>query len=469
MKTGAAFTLMIATWTLPAVGAQRDALDRLREVSGAFEALAERVNPAVVQVFSTAYVPGQGLVGSTGLILNQRSMGSGVILDPDGYIVTNAHVVAGARRVQVMLATKADDLPDGASILQPRGKLIGAQLVGIDRETDLAVLKANETGLPFLEFGDSDELRPGQLVFAFGSPLGLENSVSTGVVSATARQLRPEDPMIYVQTDAPINPGNSGGPLVDARGLLVGINTLILSQSGGSEGLGFAAPSNIVRNVYDQIRKTGRVRRGEIGVRAQTISPALARGLDLPREWGVVLSDVYPGGPADQAGLRIGDVVLALDGKTMENGRQFQVNLYRRAVGETAVLQVQRGAEISEYAVRIVERPDDPDRFRDMVSPDTNLVEELGILAIDYSPAIASKLLGLRKRSGVVVAARSVEGVNYEAEGLLPGDVIHAVNRLPVASMSELRASLVRLRSGDPIVLQVNRRGELRYVSVIVE
>jgi serine protease Do len=162
-------------------------------------------------------------------------------------------------------------------------------------------------------------------------------------------------------------------------------------------------------------------------------------------------------------------VVLALDGKTMENGRQFQVNLYRRAVGETAVLQVQRGAEISEYAVRIVERPDDPDRFRDMVSPDTNLVEELGILAIDYSPAIASKLLGLRKRSGVVVAARSVEGVNYEAEGLLPGDVIHAVNRLPVASMSELRASLVRLRSGDPIVLQVNRRGELRYVSVIVE
>ncbi|MGH9460239.1 MAG: trypsin-like peptidase domain-containing protein [Vicinamibacteria bacterium] len=465
---GALLMLMVATWALPAVGAQRE-LERLREVSGAFESLAERVNPAVVQVFSTAYVPGQGLVGSTGLIVNQRSAGSGVILDPNGYIVTNAHVVAGARRVQVMLATKADDLPDGASILQPRGRLIGAQLVGIDRETDLAVLKTNETGLPFLEFGDSDELRPGQLVFAFGSPLGLENSVSTGVVSATARQLRPEDPMIYVQTDAPINPGNSGGPLVDARGLLVGINTLILTQSGGSEGLGFAAPSNIVRNVFDQIRKTGRVRRGEIGVRAQTISPALAHGLDLPREWGVVLSDVYPGGPAEEAGLRIGDVVLALDGKTMENGRQFQVNLYRRAVGEMAILQVQRGAEISEYTVSVVERPDDPDRFRDMVSPDANLVEELGILAIDYSAGIASKLPGLRKRSGVVVAARSVEGVNYEAEELLPGDVIHAVNRLPVASMSELRASLARLQPGDPIVLQVNRRGELRYVSVIVE
>jgi serine protease Do len=469
MALGALLTLMVATGTPPVVGVQQEPLERLREVSGAFEALAERVNPAVVQVFSTAYVPGQGLVGSTGLIMNQRSVGSGVILDPNGYIVTNAHVVAGARRVQVMLATQTDDLPDGASILQPRGRLIGAQLVGIDRETDLAVLKANETGLPFLEFSDSDELRPGQLVFAFGSPLGLENSVSTGVVSATARQLRPEDPMIYVQTDAPINPGNSGGPLVDARGLLVGINTLILTQSGGSEGLGFAAPSNIVRNVFDQIRKTGRVRRGEIGVRAQTISPALARGLGLPKEWGVVLSDVYPGGPAEEAGLRIGDVVLALDGKTMENGRQFQVNLYRRVVGEMAILQVQRGAEISEYAVSVAERPDDPDRFRDMVSPDANLVAELGILAIDYSAGIASKLPGLRKRSGVVVAARSVEGVNYEAEELMPGDVIHAVNRLPVASMSELRASLARLRPGDPIVLQVSRRGELRFISVIVE
>ncbi len=155
--------MFLTLWSLMFVflglGAQQEALGSLREVSGAFEALAQRVNPAVVQVFSASYVPGQGLVTSTGLITNQRSTGSGVILDPDGYIVTNAHVVAGARRLQVMLATEADDLPDGASILQPQGRLIVAQLVGIDRETDLAVLKANETGLPFLQFGDSDELR----------------------------------------------------------------------------------------------------------------------------------------------------------------------------------------------------------------------------------------------------------------------------------------------------------------------
>ena len=285
--------------------------------------------------------------------------------------------------------------------------------MGIDRETDLAVLKTRETGLPHLPLGDSDELRQGQLVFAFGSPLGLENSVNTGVVSATARQLRPEDPMIYIQTDAPINPGNSGGPLVDASGRLMGINTLIYSQSGGSEGLGFAAPSNIVRNIYEQIRKSGRVRRGEIGVLAQTITPNLARGLNLPREWGVILGDVYPGGPGADAGLEIGDVVLTLDGKAMENGRQFQVNLYRRTVGERVTLRVQRGSDITDFEVRVVERPNDPDRFRDMVHPDRNLVDELGILGVDYERALASKLPRLRKRSGVVVAARSVETVSF--------------------------------------------------------
>ena len=331
------------------------------------------------------------------------------------------------------------------------------------------VLKTRETGLPHLPLGDSDELRQGQLVFAFGSPLGLENSVSTGVVSATARQLRPEDPMIYIQTDAPINPGNSGGPLVDASGRLMGINMLIFSQSGGSEGLGFAAPSNIVRNVYEQIRKSGRVRRGEIGVRAQTITPNLARGLNLPRELGVILSDVYPGGPGADAGLELGDVVLTLDGKSMENGRQFQVNLYRRTVGERVTLRVQRGSEITDFGVKVVERPDDPNRFRDMVHPDRNLVEELGILGVDYEQALASQLPRLRKGSGVVVAARSIETVSFQDSGLLPGNVIQAVNRLPVATLSELRASLARLRPGDPVVLQIDRQGRMLFVSLVVE
>ena len=185
------------------------------------------------------------------LVTTQRASGSGVIVDRDGYIVTNAHVVRGAQRLRVEVP-----LPTiGQSILARRSRTVSGQIVGIDLETDLAVIKIDERDLPALAFGDSDELKAGQVVLALGSPLGLHNSVSLGVISAVARQLEPESPMIYVQTDASINPGSSGGPLVDVSGRLVGINTLIVSRAGGNEGLGFAAPSNIVRTVYEQIRK----------------------------------------------------------------------------------------------------------------------------------------------------------------------------------------------------------------------
>ena len=177
---------------------------------------------------------------------------------------------------------------------------------------------------------------------AFGSPLGLATSVSMGVVSAVARQPRADDPMIYIQTDATINPSNSDGPLVDADGRVVWISAFILSQSGGSDGIGFAVPSNIVRTVYEQLREFGRVRRGEIDVLAQTITREMARGLGLPQTWGVLLSDVYPRGPAARVGLAVGDVVLTLDGKPMENARQFQVDLYPRRVGELVELVVLR-------------------------------------------------------------------------------------------------------------------------------
>ncbi len=215
------------------------------------------------------------------LLARGQATGSGVIVDAEGWIVTNAHVVENARSVRVDLLQPAVPAA-GGSILRPRSRRLDARLVGLDRETDIAVLKVEERGLPALELGDSESLRQGQLVMAFGSPLGLENSASLGVVSAVARQLKPDDPMIYVQTDASINPGNSGGPLVDAEGRMVGLNTMILSQSGGNEGIGFAAPSHIVRSVYEQLRTSGRVRRGVIGVRAQTITP-VARGRARPR------------------------------------------------------------------------------------------------------------------------------------------------------------------------------------------
>jgi serine protease Do len=363
--------------------------------------------------------------------------------------------------VQVALAGLASGPAESRSILKAPGRLVGAVVVGTDRETDLAVLKLDEKGLPFLPLGDSETLRPGELVLAFGSPLGLENSVTLGVVSAVARQIRPDDRMIYVQTDASINPGNSGGPLVDGQGRVVGINTFIMSQSGGNEGIGFAAPSNVVKYVYDQIRRTGRVHRGEIGVRVQTITPSLARGLGLRQEWGVVVSDVVPGGPAAKAGVRLGDIILKLDGKVMENARQLEVNLYRRAPGGSVTLDVLRGADSQSVVVAVTERPGDPGRFADRVSSERNSVPRLGVLALDLDEDVAALLPPLRARAGAVVA--TVEG-RSESDPLQPGDVIYSVNQEPVASVEKLREVLAQVKPGSPIVLQVDRDGSLRYV-----
>ena len=439
----------------------------LRQVSRTLEALSDQVGAAVVQVFAVGYATPSDASEERSLLAQQRSTGSGVILDPDGFIVTNAHVVQGAYKVQVQLAAPRRD--GARSIVGPRPRIVGAQIVAIDEETDLSVLKVDEKALPFLELADSDGVRPGQLVLAFGSPLGLDSSVTLGVVSAVARQLEPDDPMIYIQTDASINPGNSGGPLVDTDGRVVGINTLILSQSGGNEGLGFAAPSNIVRNIFEQVRKYGRVRRGEIGERAQTITPSLAEGLKLPRNWGVVLGDVNPDGPAASAGLEAGDIVATLDGKPMENGRQLQVNLYGRAIGDVVKLQILRGTRALDVPVTVIERADDPDRFAGMVRPDEHLVRRLGILGLTFSQPLSALLPDLRVPSGVVVAAAARTGPPAWEGELQPGDVIHAVNRTTIKDMSALRAAVDELKVGDALVLRIEREGEMLFLGGRVE
>jgi serine protease Do len=347
--------------------------------------------------------------------------------------------------------------------------MTGAQIVSIDTETDLAVLKVEGKDFPALPMGDSDMLRPGQLVMAFGSPLGLDASVSMGVVSAVARQLEPDNPMIYVQTDAPINPGSSGGALVDASGRLVGINTLILSQSGGNEGIGFAAPSNIVRNVFEQVRATGRVRRGEIGVIAQTITPLMARGLQLPQDWGVIVAHVDPQGPAAFAGLRPGDIVLSLDGKVMENGRQFQVNFYGKRLGSTVTLQVLRGERPMTVRVQVGERADDPMRFAGLVRPEEHLVQKLGLLALDVDGRIARLVPGLMQADGVVVAAIAADAPVSRQGALRPGDVIHALNAVPIASLADLRGALAALKPGSAAVLQVERERHLMFLAFPIE
>lgn len=441
----------------------------LSELSRSLQDLASKVSPSVVQIFVTGYAPpDQEDRVATGEPQLERTSGSGVILDPDGYIITNAHVVENATRIEVELPFDASGGSRGRSILRRHGRIVGAQIVAIDDETDLAVVKVEARGLPALPFGDSDALRSGQVVLAFGSPLGLESSVSLGVVSAVARQLTPEDPMIYIQTDATINPGNSGGALVDTDGRLVGINTLIYTQSGGSEGIGFAAPSNIVRNVFAQIRKNGRVRRGEIGVTTQTVTPLMAEALGLTFEAGVILADVARDSPAAKAGLEPGDVVLSLDGKPMENGRQFRINVYTRGIGEAVAVEVRRGSLTRTVRVPVVERDNDTGRLEALIGSQQP-VRTLGVVALDLTQAIASILPDLRRDKGAVVARVTPEAPYSQQGRLQPGDVIYAVNGRVIGSVEDLKAASAALKPGVAAVLLVERQSSLMYLAFRVE
>jgi serine protease Do len=442
----------------------------LGELSISLESLVNRVRPAVVQIFSTGYVtPDEADSTNTAALLSrQRSTGSGIILSEDGYIVTNAHVVQGARRIQVRISV-ARIRAGRTQAFEPEVKLADGKLIGMDREMDVAVIKIDRTGLPHLTLANSDAVRQGELVMAFGNPRGLEGSVSMGIVSSTTREIHPDDFLAYIQTDAPINPGNSGGPLIDSQGRVVGVNTFILSQSGGSEGLGFAIPSNIVNTVYTELRKEGHVHRGRIGIYVQTISPAVAEGLSLARDWGVLVGDVSPDGPADQAGVKVGDIVVAVNGRTMRNARQMEAYIYRSPMKEKVTLQVLRGQDQLNIDVPVIDSVDDPQRFADMVNPEDNLVPKLGILAIGIDKSLAAMLPGLRNSYGVVVAAGSSATDLTSGTGLQPGDVIYSVNKAPVTTVEALRKKLDQFKPGDEVAMQIERSGRLMYVSIEIE
>lgn len=445
--------------------APSQAISRLRsldELSASLQTLAARVRPAVVQIFSTGYTTPEDSesTNASSLLSAQRSTGTGVILTADGYIVTNNHVVQAARRIEVRLSS--------ATRAEARQSTVIAKLVGADRDSDLAVLKIDRTDLPFLSLGDSNDLKQGQVVMAFGNPLGLEGSVSMGIVSSTGRRLQPDDPMVYVQTDAPINPGNSGGPLVDTAGNVVGINTFILTQSGGSEGLGFAIPSNSVRNAYEQILKDGHVHRGQIGVVVQSITKILADGLSLPQDWGVIAADVIPDGPADKAGLKVGDIILTANSRTMEDAPQLETVIRRAKLADVVHLTVWRGGGRLDVDVPVIEREDDPQRFADMVNPTDNLVDRLGILGIQLSEKLSALLPDLRHDYGIVVAARAANPP-YAGAALEVGDVIYSIGGTPTATVKALRDKLDAMKPGDGTALQIERNGRLQYVTVELE
>src|SRR5580704_8024999 len=437
-------------------------VDSLEQVSASMELLSKRVSPSVVQIFSTGYRPDADPERNNTSSFSRRAVsGSGIIIASDGWIVTNAHVVQGSRSIRVRFHQE-DDL-SASQNGRPRHVLLEAKLILADRDTDLAFLKVDATGLPTLELSDSSNLKQGQLVLAFGSPLGLDNSVTMGVVSSVARQLDPDSPTIYIQTDAAVNPGNSGGPLVDTAGDVVGVNTLILTQSGGNEGIGLAIPSNVVRSVYNQVRNEGHVHHHQIGVSARNITPALASGLGLDREDGIVIEDVIPEGPAQNAGLMPGDIVLSVNEKPVQNIRQFALALYSFAVGEKATIEIRRGRQNIFYQIPVSEKQDVQERLADQVTREESKIPQLGILALTLDERLVPMLPPLRNRFGVVVAGKETNGA-YEGEGPLPGDVIYSVNGMPVDSVDSLRSVLDDLKTTDAIALQVERLGSLHYL-----
>lgn len=453
----AALAMLCAAPADAATPMPRDA-GGLRQMSSAFEALADRVSPAVVEVLVSGYGADEEEGGAPDApISRMSSQGSGVIVDPDGYIITNYHVINGAQQVKVVVTPPLGTHAQASAELRVHPRVLPAKIVGFSRAADLAVLKIDATGLPTVPFAKYNQLRQGTIVLAVGSPEGLKNSVTLGMVSAVLRQSDPADPMVYIQTDAAINPGNSGGALVDVDGNLVGINVSILTQSGGNEGIGFAIPAAIARYVYGQIRQYGYFRSGSIGADVQPVTPELAAALGLPSQDGVIVSNVYPSGPAAAAGLQLYDQILSIDGTPVDSMPTFVMGIYLRGQGDRVDLGIVRGGQRMSLTVPVVSGKPPPESLLDLADLDTGVLTQLGIVGLDLSANIAN-LVDAAPGPGVVVAATFAD---HRAEdiGIRYGDVIRALNAHPVSGVESLRSLLRGLAPGDPAVLQVERDG----------
>ena len=467
---GALLCLMLGNSLAAQTTSANSRTDLLSQFSDALDALTLRVSPSVVQIQVTGFqAVNDGNPSNTSVVARGRTLGSGVIVDPDGYIITNAHVVRGAQRVRVFLTASPVGSQVRASLgLTDRLPPMDAKIIGVEPNIDLALLKIDAKGLPALSFADYSALKKGQVVLAFGNPEGFENSVTLGVVSAVARQVLPDVPSVYIQTDAPINPGNSGGPLVDTNGKVVGINTMILSESGGSQGLGFAIPSFVAEFVYKQLRQFGHVHQVVIGADMQQITSDLAQGLGLGQQEGVIVSDVQTGGPADKAGLQIGDILESLDGRSLGSLPLAKMIIATRPSDAVLAALVLRGTQKLTLQIPVKEDRSDSDQIVDLSDPSKSLVAKLGIFGVEINEKLAAELPDLRRPSGVIVAALAADTLGVETE-LQQGDVIHALNGKPIVTLDDLRTGVQGISSGTPTVLQIERDGVLMYAAFEME
>lgn len=441
----------------------------LQEYDRALDQVAEKAMRSVVEIDVTGYgFPEHDESNTSQMLQRERSLGSGVIVDPSGYIITNNHVVAGAMRIRVILAPTTVEMVPYHTSLARKQRVYEAKLIGTNRYADLAVIKIEESNLPAIALPDQQfRVRLGQTVLAIGSPEGLDHTVTKGIVSAVGRQPDLDRPMVYVQTDAPINPGNSGGPLIDRDGNLIGINTFIYTSGGGSEGLGFAIPEPVVRFAYNEIKAHGSVRAITIGAHAQTITVDLAAGLKLPQDWGVIISDVDPGGPAATAGLRGGDVVATIDGIPIDSLPKYIAFLYLHPRGVPIQMQVLRAGKPTNFAVIPAEAPESIENLSDLINPVTDLIEPLGIFCIDLNRSLAATVQ-TRSDTGVVVAGL-LSGQPATLADLQPGDVIRSVNGTTVTDTANLRKQLSAFKSGEAVVFEVERQFVIRYVAFEIE
>jgi serine protease Do len=385
----------------------------------------------------------------------ERSLGSGVIADANGYIITNNHVVSKADEIRILFSDK---------------RSLTAKVVGTDPKTDIAVIKVDAKDLPTIPWADSDKLQVGEYVLAIGNPFGLNQTVTMGIVSAVGRAnvgiAEYED---FIQTDAAINPGNSGGALVNARGELIGINTAIFSQSGGYMGIGFAVPSNMVRSVMDQLIKGGKVVRGYLGVSIQELTQDLARQFGVAEAKGVLVSDVLADSPAKRAKLERGDVIVEFDGRAVENPTQFRNLVAQTPIGKKVRVKFLRGGKERDLEVTIAEQPKTSAQS-DSPGDEGGEARASGAFAgmdvRELTPELARRFNLPREEKGGVIVARVVEGSPAGEAGLQVGDLITEINRKPIAGLRDFQSVTGSLAAREPALVLVIRNGRNFYLTI---
>jgi serine protease Do len=435
----------------------------IEETSRAFSEIVIAVSPAVVNISSTKVIKRQSPFDDFFDFFHpapdksrkwkEQSLGSGVIVSNDGYIVTNNHVIEQSEEIKVTLFDK---------------RTFKARVIGSDPKSDIAVIKIDSNGLPTLTFGDSNKLQVGEFVLAIGNPFGLNHTVTMGIISAVGRaNVGIADYEDFIQTDAAINPGNSGGPLVNIKGELIGINTAIFSRTGGFQGIGFSVPSNMVRFIINQLIKEGKVTRGWLGVTIQDLTPEIAQKFGINVQKGVLVSDITKNSPAQRAGMLRGDIILEFDGKEVSDVATLKNMVAQSMIGASVSIKVLRqNRELTLKAI-IKELPASKTSEIIPSSMEDTIKENAlsGIAVMDLNAAI-SKQLGLSHDEKGVVIIKIDSDSPAESSEIKKGDVIQEIDRQKVENINDFNRIVSNIKGGDTVLLYINRNGRKFYVAL---